>query len=103
MRIRINKGIYLPAVSAALDISVYVLKNIKNGKYPTLKILTLYILAKFFPLLVSHIFNLNDMQEHTTTAEECSLRQGKVSSLLCAFKKAFFRCDAFFKYALSRC
>jgi len=57
-----SRGIYLPDVSAALDISIYVLKNIEDGKYPTVKILAFYILAKFFPLLVSLIFNFNDMQ-----------------------------------------
>ena len=56
MRIRVNKGIYLPAVSDALDISVYVLKNIEDGKYPTLKIVTIYRLAKYYQVDMRDFF-----------------------------------------------
>jgi transcriptional regulator with XRE-family HTH domain len=56
MRIRLEKGIYLPSVSDALDISVYVLKNIENGKYPTLKIFTLDRLAKYYRVGIRNFF-----------------------------------------------
>lgn len=57
MRIRIGKNIYLPAISDALDISVYVLKNIEAGKYPTVKIVTLFRLARYLKVNVRDFFD----------------------------------------------
>jgi|GEM_PF-4960985 len=56
MRVRLNKGIYLPAVGKALSISVYVLKNIEDGKYPKLNIETLYQLSEHFKVNVAELF-----------------------------------------------
>lgn len=53
---RLNRGIYLPAVAKALNISVYTLSNIENGKYPHLNIETIYSLAECFRVDVGEFF-----------------------------------------------
>lgn len=56
MCIRVDKGISLPTVSDALNISVYVLKNIEAGKYPSLRIKTLFHLASYYKLSVKDLY-----------------------------------------------
>lgn len=48
MHIRLEKGIDLSSVSKALNISIYVLKNIEVGRYLTLKIIAVIRLARYY-------------------------------------------------------
>lgn len=55
-RLRLERGIDLPSVSNALNISLYVLKNIEDGKYPALQIVTIFMLARHFSVSLKTFF-----------------------------------------------
>jgi DNA-binding XRE family transcriptional regulator len=56
MRIRVDKGIYLPTVAAALGLSIYEMKNIEKGKYPHLKMWLLFELIEYFGVKTVDLF-----------------------------------------------
>lgn len=56
MRIRIDKDIHLPTVTAAMGLSTYEMKNIEEGKYPHLKMILLFELIEYFGVKTVDLF-----------------------------------------------